>query len=172
MSVYVRTTRECLVNHIQPALFQAVREYFQTHQLGDPETGGRVCCETIAEKSSDGNLFSRLASSMEGNPDTTIHLAILLTEDWLVWVRSGNQSGTVVNGARLKMIRVKAYVSRRTKAMELEVSGFINDTKEVVRGNLQMGPEPAAQKMCDEVLQAVNKVNPPVKKSFFGLRGG
>jgi hypothetical protein len=70
------------------------------------------------------------------------------------------------------MIRVKAFVSKRTKDMELELIGFINDTKETVRGNLQMGPDPAAQKLYEEVGQAVNKINPPVKKTFFGLMGG
>ena len=56
--------------------------------------------------------------------------------------------------------------------MELEITGFIAGSKEYVRGNLEMGPEPAAQKFCDAVLQAVNEAKPPVKKKFFGLING
>jgi hypothetical protein len=168
MSGYIRTTRQCAVNQLPFGLSKAIGEYFQIHQLGDPNTEVLMCCETISEKQNSGKLVSFL----EGYPDTTIHLALLLTADWFIWARTGDRSVTTVTGARLKLIRVKAFVSRRTKDMQLEVTGFINDTKESVRGNLQMGPDLAAQKFCDELGQAVNKVNPPVKKSFFGLMGG
>ena len=50
MSSYTRTTRECPVSQLHPSLLQAVREFFQTHQLGDAETVTRMCCETITEK--------------------------------------------------------------------------------------------------------------------------
>ena len=36
--------------------------------------------------------------------------------------------------------------------MELEISGFMADTKEYVRGNLELGPDPAAQKFCEAVV--------------------
>jgi hypothetical protein len=171
MSVYVRTTRECSVSQIQPTLYQAFRGYFQKHQLGEPETETRLCVETISEKHDPGQLDTFLAPLLNGDRDTTSHLAMLLTAEWLIWARSGDQSGTVVTGARFKMIRVKAYMTRRTKNMELEVTGFVNDTKELVRGNLQMGAELAAQKFCEAVGQAVSEAHPPVKRGFFGLSG-
>ncbi len=172
MSGYVRTTRECSVSQVQPGLYQAIREYFHKHQLEDPDTGTLLCCETISEKQDSGRLATFLDPFLSSERDTTIHLAMLLTADWLVWARCGDRSDTIVTGARLKLIQVKAFVSRRTKDMELEVTGFINDTKDSVRGNLQMGPDPAAQKFCEEVEQAVKKVNPPIKRTFFGLSGG
>ena len=162
MSGYIRTTRECSVSQLHPRLSQAIREYFQTHQLGDLDTGTLICCETISEKKNPG----KLASFLDGYPDTIIHLGILLTAEWLIWARSGDQSGTMVTGAKLKLIQVKAFVSKRTKDMQLEVSGFIGDSKEYVRGNLEMGPELAAQKFCTEVGQAILKVNPPAKRAF------
>jgi hypothetical protein len=172
MSGYDRTTRECSVTQVQPGLYQVIQNYFQKHQLGDPEIETHLCCETISQKRDSGRLATFLDPFLNGDLDTTSHLAMLLTTEWFIWARNGDRSGTVINGASFKMLRVKAYVARRTNEMELEVSGFINNTKESVRGNLRMGPDPAAQKFCEEIGQAVNKANPPVKKTFFGLRGG
>ena len=159
---YTRTTRICPVSQLHPGLSQAIREYFQTHQLGDPETATVLCCETISTRPQP----PRLVALLDGNPDTNIHLAILLTAEWLVWARNGDQTGMVVTGARLQVIKVKAFVTRRTKDMELEVSGFLPGTKEYVRGNLGLGPDIAAQKFCDTVCQAVLEANPPVKRKF------
>jgi hypothetical protein len=165
MSGTTRTTRICPPSQIHPGLAQAVREYFQTNQLGDPETETQLCCETISRRDPPGKLFAML----DGNPDLNVHLAILLTADRLVWARYGDQTGTVVTGAKLQVIKVKAFVTRRTKDMELEVTGFIANTKEYVRGNLEMSPDPAAEKFCNAVLSAVSTAKPPVKKKFFGL---
>jgi hypothetical protein len=167
MSGFIRTTRECSVSQIHPGLSQAIQEYFQTHQLGDPAIEIRLCCETIAEKRNHG----KLASFLEGDPDTTNHLALLLTTEWLIWAHYGDRSGTVVSGAKLKGLQVKAFTLKRTKNMQLEISGMIGGTKDYVRGNLEMGPELAAQKFCEEVMQAVNQVTPPAKKGrlrWFG----
>jgi hypothetical protein len=172
MSGYARTTRECPIDQVQPGLYKIVQEYFQKHQLGDPVTETRLCCETVSEKKEPAGLGVLLAPLLNEGSDTTIHLAMLLTADWLIWARSGDRSEIIVTGARLKFIQVKAFVSRRTKYMELEVTGYINDTKESVRGNLQLGSDLAAQKFCDEVGQAVRKAHPPTKRRFFGLLGG
>jgi hypothetical protein len=168
MSSFIRTTRECSISQVNPTLARAIREYFQKHQVGDPESGTLLCCETIGEKQNPDSLVSRL----DGNPDTKSFMAIILTAEWLIWGKSGERSGTVVTGARLKVITVKAFVAKRTKDMVLEVSGFINETKELVRGNLEMGPEPAAQKLCEEVGAAVLIANPPVKSKWPKWMGG
>jgi hypothetical protein len=168
MSNYTRTTRTCPVSQLNPGLSQPIREFFQTHQLGDAETGTLKCCETLSEKSAS----SKLAALLEGNPDTTSRLAILLTPDWLIWARSGDRTGTVVSGCKLIGLQVKAFTARRTQYMQLEVSAFIGDSKEYVRGNLELGPELAAQNFCEEVGQAVLKVNPPVKRKFPRWMGG
>jgi hypothetical protein len=172
MSGYIRTTRICPVNQIHPGLHQAIREYFQKHQLGDPDAGALLCCETISQKQESGQLGAFLAPLLDEDRDDTSHLAILLTADWLIWARRGDRSDTTVTGARLKLIKIKAFVSRRTKDMELEFTGFINDTKESVRGNLQLGPDLAAQKFCEEVGQAVLKEKPPAKRTLPKWLGG
>ena len=160
-----RTTRICAPSQIHSSLVQPVQEYFQAHQLGDPETTTLLCCETITRRDPPPRLFALL----DGNPDTNTHLAILLTEEWLIWARNGDQTGTVVAGAKLQVIKVKAFVTRRTKDMELEVTGFIADTKEYVRGNLELGPDPASEKFCNAVVPAVSDAKPPSRKKFFGL---
>ena len=165
---YTRTTRTCPVSQIHSSLFQAIREFFQTHQLGDPDTETLLCCETISTRPDPGKLVTWL----DGNPDTNIHLAILLTAEWLIWARIGDQTGTVVTGAKLQVIKVKAFVRRRTKDMELEISGFMADTKEYMRGNLELGPDVAAQTFCEAVVPAVFKAKPPSKNKFFGLISG
>jgi elongation factor P--beta-lysine ligase len=50
MSDYNRTTRECSVSQLRPELFQAIRAYFQEHQLGELETETLSCIETISQK--------------------------------------------------------------------------------------------------------------------------
>lgn len=66
----------------------------------------------------------------------------------------------------MKEIRVKAYTSGLTRDSGLEVFGFIGDSKGRVRGYIGMGPETAAQKFCEIVTQAVETVNPPVKRKL------
>jgi hypothetical protein len=168
MSSHIRTTRECTPSQLHPRLSQVIREYFMNHQLGDPDIGTRLCCETIAEKRDTG----KLASLLEGDPDTTIHLAMLLTADWFLWARNGDQSGTVVTGIKLKGLRVKAFTLKRSKDMQLEIFGFIPGSKDFVKGNLEMGPELAAQKFCEAVGQAVSQANPPGKSIFPKWMGG
>jgi hypothetical protein len=168
MSGYTRTTRECPVGQLHPGLAQAIREYFQTHLLGDAETETRLCCETISERRDSGKLVSIL----EGEGDTTSHLAILMTSDWLIWALSGDRSGTVVSGAKLKVIRVKVLQAKQSKDMQLEVDGFVNNSKEYVRGALELGPEAAAQRFCEKVEKAVLKENPPAKRKSLRWFGG
>jgi hypothetical protein len=168
MPGYTRTTRICTVSQIHSSLAQAIREYYQAHQVGDPDTETILCCETISRRDPPGKLVALL----DGNPDTTIHLAILLSAEWLIWARNGDQTGIVVTGAKLQVIKAKAFVRKNTKDMELEITGFMADTKDYVRGNLELGPDPAAQKFCEAVVPAVSNARPPAKKKFFGLING
>ena len=161
---YTSSTRECSASQIHPSLYRATKEFFQSHQLGDMNSETLKCCETTSEKQTS----SKLASFLDGNPDSIIHLAILLTAEWLIWARSGDRSDAIVTGTQLKLIRVKAFVTKRTKDMQLEVSGFMIDSKDYVRGNLEMGPDLAAQKFCEAVQKAVLQANPPAKRKVFG----
>jgi hypothetical protein len=165
MSNYNRTTRECSVSQLHPELRQAVQNYFQEHDLGDPETESLMCCETISEKKE----VNKLASWLGGDADTTIHTGVLFTSEWLIWARKGDQSDTVLHVASLKEIRVSAHEPLLTREPGLEIAGFAETSKGRVRGYIGMGPEAAAQKFCEAVQKAVAELKPPAKKrGIFG----
>ena len=125
-----------------------------------------MCCETISEKKGT----SRLVSWLNGKLDTTIYTGMLLTSDWLIWVHHGDQSGTLLNAANLKLIQAGFYNSRLTKDSGLQISGFLEDAKEGNRGYIGMGPDLAAQKFCEEVIKAIAKTYPPsTQKHMFGF---
>jgi hypothetical protein len=165
MSNYNRTTRECSVHQLHPKLRQAVQSHFQEHNLGDPETETLMCCETISEKKNASGLLSWL----KGGADTTIHTGMLLTSQSLIWIRTGDQSGTLLNSANLKEIHARAYQSVLTKETGLEIFGLIGSSKGLVNGYVGMGKEEAAQKFCEAVENEITKLNPPRKKNKKGL---
>jgi hypothetical protein len=168
MSDYNRTTRECSVNQLHPELRQAIRSYFQEHDLGDPQAETLMCCETLSEKKNIGGLFSLL----KGTGDATIHMGMLLTPQWLIWVKKGDQSGTILNSADLKEIQVREYASIFASDTGLEILGYIGGSKQQVRGYVGMGTEVAAQKFCEEVKKTIANVQPPTKKGWPKWLGG
>ncbi|MFN2151535.1 MAG: hypothetical protein ACK2T5_08065 [Anaerolineales bacterium] len=166
MSDYQRTTRECSVRQLRPELFQAVQDYFREQRLGSLDTEILMCCETLSEKKGDNKLLSVL----QGDVDTTIHMGMLLTSERLIWVRSGDQSGTRLNAADLKEIRVRAISPLFSKVHGLEIFGYVEGSKSRIRGFIGMGSESAAQKFCEAAQQAIDKVKPPSKKGKWWAR--
>jgi hypothetical protein len=153
-------TRDCSADQFDPRLRRVFQEYFRSHQLGELSAENLVCCETRTERSARG----KFAAWLEGNPDTTDYLGLVLTDRSLIWVRVGDQSAAIVTGANLNEIRVRSYASRLSKESGLEIAGLIGDRKAHVKGKLALGPEPAAKKFIDEVIGAVEKANPPPKR--------
>ena len=168
MSDYNRTTRECSVSQLQPDLRQAIQNYFRDQNLGDPETETLMCCETISTKKSSNWLVSLLT----GRVDATIYMGMLFTSKWLIWVRKGDQSRTMLNAADLKEIQVRTYQSLLTKDTGMEIIGYIRDAQTKVQGYVGLGPELAAQKFCEEIEKTISRVNPPAKKSWPKWLGG
>jgi hypothetical protein len=168
MSDYNRTTRECLVSQLHPELRQEIRNYFKEHELGDLEAETIICCETTSEKKSAGGPASWLNDDL----DIIVYTGMLLTPNWLIWVRYGDRSGVHLAAANLINISVKEYSSFLTQDNGLEVTGFIEGSKGRLRGNIAMGTEIAAQKFCDEVRQAIAKANPPSKSIWPKWLGG
>ena len=181
MSDYTRITRKCRVSHLRPELRKAIQEYAQSHGLDDLEAETHSfpaethsvpaktisCYETTSERKSAGKLTSWL----DGRSDTVTHVGILLTPDRLIWARWGDQSGALLTAADLNEIRVKVYASILANDAGLEVYGFIGDSKSRVRGYIGMESAAIAQEFCDEIRQAIDKVNPPVKRKLFGFLG-
>ncbi|MBN1891072.1 MAG: hypothetical protein JW850_23955 [Thermoflexales bacterium] len=157
MSDYDRTTRECPVTQLRPELLQAIRDYFQTHELGDLEAETLACCETVSTQKGAG----RLPAWLTGELDTIIYMGTLLTSQWLIWVRSGDRSGSLLTAANLKDIQVKVFTSTLTKDSGLEIVGYLEGSKGRIRGYIGMGPELATQTFFEQVKQAIAKANPP-----------
>jgi hypothetical protein len=168
MSDYNRTTRACPVSQLRPELRQALRDYFQEQQLGDPDAETILCCETTStRKSTDG-----LVAWLNHYPETTIYTALLLTAEWLIWVRHGDKSGTHLTAASLNTISAQEYASLLTRDTGLEVRGYIVGSKSPMRGYIGLGPEPAAQQFCTAVKEAISKANPPSPSKFPKWMGG
>jgi hypothetical protein len=157
---YRRTTRECSVSQLEPRLLTAFQEYFLGHKFGDLKEETLLCCETFSEKDNP----SRLEVLLSGNPDSSDYLGMILTEQWLLWARTGGRSGTKAFAANLKDIKINQYSSRLTHETGLHLDGYLCDVKERVWGNLALGPEDAARKFCEETRKATEKFNPPAKK--------
>ena len=166
MSDYQHTTRECSVRQLRPELFQAVQDYFREHRLGSLDAEILMCCETLSKKKSDNKLLSL----MQGESDTTIHMGMLLTSERLIWVRSGDRSGTRLNAADFKEIQVREFSPLFSKDIGLEIYGYVEGSKSRVRGYIGMGSESTTQKFCERVQQAIDKVKPPSKKGKWWTR--
>lgn len=165
MSAYNRTTRACSVDQLQPEMFRAIQEYSQKHELGDLQADALACCETVSIRENTGTL----AGWLSGDPDTTVHMGILLTPEFLIWVHLGDKTGLRLNAANLRNIRTEYYMSLSGKDAHLSIMGYISDAKGGVRGTIALGPEPEAEKFCEQVKQAILKVAPPPKKKIFGI---
>lgn len=170
MSNYERTTRACTFDQIHPDLQQAFRDYFQTHEMEQPQPEELSCCETISRKKEQGWLPKWL----EEKEDATITTAILLTPLALIWARIGETQTQPVRaiGASLYVIRVKTYTSILTNDSGLEIAGVIDNAKSFMRGQIGLGPEAAAREFCEKVDQAIEKINPKPTRKFPSWMGG
>ncbi|MBE0672243.1 MAG: hypothetical protein IH588_16825 [Anaerolineales bacterium] len=168
MSSYHRTTRECPVRQLHPEVFRALRNYFQEQKLGDLEAEAVTCCETISTRKNVNDLFSRFNST----EDATVHMGMLLTSQRLIWVRCGDTSGVSLSAADLTNIIVSTYKSMFVDDTGLEIIGYVEGSNRAIKGYIGMGPEPAAQKFCDEVRQAITRINPPKESIWPKWLGG
>lgn len=164
MSEYTRTARECFVTQLHPEIIQELRNYFQEHRLGELEQETQRCCEVISRKKQTG-IFS---SWMSDKPDMTIYTGIVLTSQRLIWVHRGDRSGILLNAADLHKIGARYFVPLFSKDAGLEIIGYIGESNARVRGYIGLGTDPAAQKFCEEVQQAIVNANPPGPKKIFG----
>jgi hypothetical protein len=157
MSNYKRVTRECTLEQLRPELRQAIREHLAERKLVGLEVDIVMCCETVSER----QKMSALGALVGDDPDQIYYTGALITPHWLVWARCGDKTGITVVSAQLEEIHVKSFASLLVKDAGLEVLGRMGEAHLYVRGYIGMGPEAAAQKFCEVVKQAVDKVNPP-----------
>jgi hypothetical protein len=166
MSDYTRSTIECSVRQLRPELRRAIDEYFEKHTLGDTETETVLCCETVSERK-EPNWLASLLGEKAGSP---VYTATLLTATELIWARGELQGDIIVTGADLKFIRANPYTSMFINDTGLQISGIIGSG--TMSGYIGMGPEPAAQNFCEEVQQAIAKINPSSTRKWPSWMGG
>jgi hypothetical protein len=159
MGTIERTTRLTSIRQLNPKLLKAFQDYFQANKLGDLDSDALLCCETVTQRTGS----SRLATGLDGKPDSAEVLGLILTHQYLLWARSGERTKTVVIGADLKQIRVKRYSSWIPKETGLEISGYIGASVDRVRGRFALGSEEAAKQFVDKAIHAVERITPPRK---------
>ena len=168
MSKTTRSTHTCTINQLRPALARGIREYFQAHELGDPETEIQSCCETLTERKSTGGLLDLL----DPGKDRTTYTGLVLTARELVWAFADEGGEAHVVGADLVYINAQMTVSLFSKEVGLQVAGLIGGSKGNVRGVIGLGPEPDAQQFCEAVGAAILTANPQVKRKWPAWMGG
>ncbi|MGB7538275.1 MAG: hypothetical protein WBM17_07025 [Anaerolineales bacterium] len=159
MGTIERTTRFTSIRQLNPKLRKGLWDYFEANKLGALDSEAILVCETVTARTG----FGRLAAWLDGSPDSTEVLGLVLTPQYLLWTRSGDRTKTIVVGADLKQIRVRKYASRFPKETGMEIIGFVGVYADRVRGRLALGPEEAAQQFVDGVISAVKKAKPPRK---------
>ncbi len=168
MSKTTRSTRTCTINQLRPALSRGIREYFQAHNLGDPETEITACCETMSDKKATGGLSDLL----NPGPEKTTYTGLVLTARELVWAWMDAGGEAHVIGADLIYINAQMTVSLFSKEVGLQVAGLIGGSKGNVRGVIGLGSEPEAQQFCEAVSAAIKIANPQVKRKWPAWMGG
>jgi hypothetical protein len=152
MGDYLRTTRECTLDDLQPLLVAAIRGHIEKYELGDVEESALMCCETTSTKKKKG-LF--------GGKAEVILTGVVITPQWLIWAGGKENEKAGVLSARLQNLRVEDYEKANMYKMipdtGLSVFGFqtANDLGSVFIG---LGSEPAAQKFRDMLKEAILQV--------------
>ena len=140
MEDYLRVTRECPLNNMQPALAAAIHDYIEKHDLGDVETAALFCGETTATRQKKG-LF--------GKKSEVILTGIMLTPRWLIWATGKEHEPPAVLAAQLNAIQVEDYETssmyRLVQDSGMTISG-LRTSGESGTAFIGLGPEPAAQK--------------------------
>ena len=166
MSKYWRSSRECQIDQVKPEIKQALQNYFQQYNPEGVDTECLLCCETVSKKIDEG-----LADWMD-DQEAELTTVIVLTSHSLVWALATEKKGVRVIGAELINIQAKAHVAFFSKELGLEINGWINNSKSKIHGVIALGPEAVAQKLCDEVHQLIEKVNPTPTRKFPAWMGG
>ncbi len=138
MSEYLRSTRHCTLENMQPVLASAIRSYIDKNGLVLPASF--PCYETTSTKQKKG-LFG-------GKPETILTGVVLTAQSLIVATRKGSEAPAVLS-IKLSDIRVQEYEkSDMYKLMPdtgLNLTGLPAGLDE--RGSLfiGLGSEPAAQ---------------------------
>jgi hypothetical protein len=161
MPDYRRATRTCPFIQLRPELVTIIRQHLQAQNLGNLIDEALMCCETTTDKIG----ASWYDVWFGDNSDAISHLALVLTPHRLIWARSSDRSAPTVASAALNDLIVKVFRPGNSKDFGLKLSVRIAGTRGVVNGELRLGPDPAAEKFCVALGEAMgfNLMAPPPK---------
>ncbi len=152
MGDYLRTTRECTFDSLNPIHAAAVRAYIAKHELGDVEESVLMCCETTSIKQKKGLFGSKTETNL---------VAVVLTPQWLILTSSRNNESPGVLSTRLRDINVQDYektdLYKLIQDTGLEISGLRMGPDEIGSVFIGLGPEPAAHKFRSMLGEALAK---------------
>jgi len=152
MGDYLRTTRECKLDELEPKWVTAVLHHAETYQLGDITQAAPLCCETRSTKKKKG-LFG-------GKPEVIV-TGIVVTTQWLIWAAGKEGDAPAVASARLRDIQVQDYeksaMYKLVQDSGLNIFGLHTDSPDPGSTFIGLGPEPAAQKLRNLLKEAVEQ---------------
>jgi hypothetical protein len=161
MPEYRRQTRAYTLDQLQPELGRVIREHLEAPHLTNLANAVIACCETISDKVG-ASWYDALFGDTS---DFTTCLALVLAPQRLIWARSSDRITPTVASALLNDVIVKVFRPGNTRDFGLKMTVRIAGTRTVVNGELLLGPEPAAEKFCIALGQAMgyDLMAPPPK---------
>ncbi len=57
MGDFLRTTRESMINNLNPVLVATIRAHIEKYELGDIDSSALICCETTSTKQKKGAIW-------------------------------------------------------------------------------------------------------------------
>lgn len=152
MGDYIRTTRQCTMADMLPALTAAIRTHIEKHGLGNVEAGVLMCCETVSSKQKKGFWGGKAEKILTG---------VLLASQYVI-VATGKENEAIgVISARLRDIRVQDYEQSELNKLipdtGLILSGLRTDSVDLGSSFIGLGPEPAAQAFRVSIKDALTR---------------
>jgi hypothetical protein len=147
-----RTTRECTVEDLDPALKTAMREHMEKYQLGNLESASLMCCETASVRQKQG-LFGKAEKTLS---------AAFVTPEWLVWADSTDRNAAGAGSARLAQIDVRDFGSTALGTISpdegLNITGRYTDHNKTGMTFIALGSGPDGQKFRQALRDAMKQV--------------
>ena len=149
---YLRTTRECTLDEMNPVVAESIREHIQKYELEDVESSSLISCETTSTKIKKGFF---------GGKAEPIQTGILLTPRWLIWASANAKETFGVHSARLDTIQAQDYekseMFKLVSDSGVNISGLRTDSTDVGSIFIGLGPEAAAVRFRAMLKEAISK---------------
>ena len=161
MGDWNRTTRECRVEDLSPAVNAAIQEHIQRHNLGSILNDAFLCIETTSTSKKKG-LFGLGKAKV-------VVVQAMLTPAWLVWVVTAQGSTTALS-ARIEDIVVSDYEQspgyKLVQDTAIEVEGIFtglvgSQGRRTVSMFIGLGQESAAVRFRQALKDEVQKTRRP-----------